>query len=120
MPLLPETGGGTLRQVAAGNDDRYFRVMARTLVRLGRGNSVLVLGSEFNGDWQSYSAFQPKVFVAAFRYVARLLKAVSPGFQIDWCGNAIDNQAGHDPFRADYLGNDVVDIVGVDEYEDQD
>jgi hypothetical protein len=120
VPLLPESGGGTLAQVAAGRDDRYFRAMARTLVSLGRGNAVLVLGSEFNGDWQSYSAFDPTVFVAAFRHVAELLKAVSPAFRIDWCGNAIDNQAGHDPFRTDYPGDDVVDIIGVDAYEHPD
>lgn len=120
VPLLPLSRGGTLRVVAAGKDDRYFRAMARTLVSLGRGNAVLVLGSEFNGDWESYSAFHPKVFVAAFRHVAKLLKAVSPAFRIDWCGNAVDNQAGHNPFRADYPGDDFVDIIGVDAYEHPD
>lgn len=120
VPLLPRSGGGTLADVAAGADDRYFRAMGRRLVAQGRPNAVLVLGSEFNGDWESYSAFHPPTFVAAFRHVARLLKSISRDFQIDWTGNAIDNQAGHDPFTEDYPGDDVVDLVGVDAYDTYD
>jgi hypothetical protein len=117
VPLLPSKQPDTLANVAAGNDDVYFRALANYLVALGRGNSVLVLGSEFNGNWQTYSAFDPPVYIAAFRHVAELLKSISPQFVIDWTGNAIDNQSGHDPFTDDYPGDDVVDLVGVDAYD---
>lgn len=120
FPLLPSSQKGSLANVAAGKDDRYFAAMAHSLVRLGRGHAVLVLASEFNGNWQTYSAFRPRIFIAAFRHVAKLLKSISPHFVIDWTGNAIDNQSGHNPFRADYPGNDVVDLVGVDAYADAD
>jgi hypothetical protein len=116
LPLLPSEQKATLAQVAAGHNDRFFRAMARKLVDLGRGDSVLVLGSEFNGNWQTYSAFHPRVYKAAFRHVVRLLRKVSPRFVIDWTGNAIDNQSGHNPFRRDYPGNRYVDVVGVDAY----
>lgn len=117
VPLLPLKGGGNLHDVAEGRDDQYFRSLARELVTLRRRRAILVLGSEFNGNWESYSAFHPRTFVAAFRHVAHVLKRVSPRFRIDWTGNVIDNQAGQDPFLSDYPGNEVVDIVGVDAYD---
>jgi hypothetical protein len=116
LPLLPSEQPARLADVAAGKYDRHFATMARKLVAHGRGNSVLVLGSEFNGDWQTYSAFRPAVYKAAFRHVTKLLRRISPKFVIDWTGNAIDNQSGHNPFRKDYPGNRFVDVVGVDAY----
>ena len=116
MPLLPIAGSSTLAEVAAGTYDSDFSSMLHNLISLGRSNSVLVLGSEFNGDWQTYSAFDPVVYKAAFRRVAGLIRAASPNFRIDWTGNAIDNQSGHNPFLEEYPGDDVVDIIGVDAY----
>jgi hypothetical protein len=116
LPLLPEDQPASLAAVAQGRYDRYFTAMARKLRSSGRANSVLVLGSEFNGDWQTYSAFKPHVYKAAFRHVVKLLRRISPKFVIDWTGNAIDNQSGHNPFRSDYPGNRYVDVIGVDAY----
>jgi hypothetical protein len=45
-----------------------------------------------------------------------LLRRISPRFVIDWTGNAIDNQSGHNPFRSDWPGDRYVDVVGVDAY----
>jgi hypothetical protein len=118
-PLLPTNGDGTLADVAAGRHDADFTSFARMLLAEGRGNAIIRLGWEFNGNWEPWSAYDATTFTAAFRRVVGDIRAVAPGVTIDWCGNFGVSQAGHDPFTELYPGDDVVDIVGVDAYETQ-
>ena len=115
---VPLTMSGTsLGQVSVGAGDRAFTAFAEHLIRFGRGDSDLRLGWEFNGDWQTWSAFNAREFDGAFRHAAALLKKLLPNATIDWNGNVGHSQAGHNPFSELYPGNDVVDVVGVDAYD---
>jgi hypothetical protein len=110
-------GSTTLAEVAAGAADSSFTTYAQNLKALGRGDSDLRIGWEFNGNWMAWSAYDPAAFKAAFRHVAQLFKAILPGATIDWNGNWGTSQAGHDPFTELYPGDDVVDVVGLDAYD---
>jgi hypothetical protein len=115
---LPLTFAGTsLGAVSTGVGDAAFTAFAQHLKELGRGDSDIRLGWEFNGDWYSWSAFNPSQFNGAFRHVAGLLKKLLPSATIDWNGNLGSSQSGHNPFTELYPGNDVVDVIGVDAYD---
>lgn len=118
LALLPDKHGGTLAQVASGAHDGDFRSFADNLVAQGRAASVVRLGWEFNGSWFAWSAYDAPSFKAAFRRVVGVLRGEDPQVTIEWCGNAMDTKVGHDPFTQLYPGDDVVDIVAVDDYDD--
>ncbi len=115
---VPLTISGTsLAQVATGAYDSYYRSMAKSLVSLGRGASVIRLGWEFNGNWQPWTPTSPTDYINAFRHVVKVLRGVSSSFKIDWNGNEGKSQSGYDPFTQLYPGDRYVDIVGVDAYD---
>lgn len=115
---VPLTMPGTsLGQVSVGAGDAAFTAFARHLIEYGRGDSDLRIGWEFNGNWQPWSALDARQFDGAFRRVAGLFKRLLPKATIDWNGNAGTSQAGHNPFTELYPGNDVVDVVGLDTYD---
>jgi hypothetical protein len=109
--------GTSLGAVSQGAADDAFRGFAAQLKKAGRGSSDLRLGWEFNGDWMEWSAFNSSEFNGAFRRVAGLLKKLLPKATIDWNGNLGTSQDGHNVFTEQYPGNDVVDVVGVDAYD---
>jgi hypothetical protein len=109
--------GTSLGAVSEGAADDAFRGFVAQLQKAGRGNSDLRLGWEFNGDWMAWSAFNSSEFNGAFRRVAGLLKKLLPRATIDWNGNLGTSQAGHNVFTELYPGNDVVDVIGVDAYD---
>ena len=53
-------------------------------------------------------------YINAFRHVAKIFKAASPGFLIDWCVNFGPNNVPADEI---YPGDDVVDVIGMDIYD---
>ena len=115
---LPLTIGSTsLSAVANGSADSYFKTFAKNLAALGRGNSDLRVGWEFNGSWYGWSAFSPATYLAAFRRVANILHAALPNATIDWNGNWGGSQCKHDPFTELYPGNSYVDVVSLDAYD---
>src|SRR5207245_1228076 len=96
--------------------DADFKAFAAGLVRLGRANSIIRLGWEFNGDWQPWAAFNPAQFIAAFQRIVTDLRAADPQIVIDWNGNYGYSQVKVDPFTKLYPGDGYVDIIGVDAY----
>ncbi len=120
LPLLPDNlTASSMPALAAGAFDSYFKSFAANLAANGRGNSIIRLGWEFNGNWFSWAATNPAVYIAAFRRVVGDLRSAAPGLLIDWNGNLGYSQVGHDPFTELYPGDDVVDIVGVDIYDNK-
>ena len=119
VPLLPSAEASSLSDVASGLHDADLASLARELAARGRGSSIIRLGWEFNGNMWPWSAYDPETYIAAFRRVVLVMRAIAPNLEFEWCGNAMDNQAGHDPFTELYPGNDVVDIIGLDAYDNQ-
>jgi hypothetical protein len=113
VPLV--VTGGTLSSAAAGAYDAQFRQLGATIVANGQANAFLRLGWEFNGNWYPWGANgDPASFKAAFSHVAGVLRSV-PGshFSIVWNPSMA---TGTVPADTLWPGDDVVDFVGLDVY----
>ncbi len=126
LPLLPKDSAGRgLDEVAAGQHDDAFTAVADSLLKHGRGDSYVRVGLEAQGDWFPWGASNgentPEQFRAAFAHVSQLLKARMPQAQIVFdtsCGAVLRGQQDRmDVLNALYPGDDVVDVVGCDNYD---
>lgn len=123
VPMVPDTGG-TLARGAAGEYNAYFRTLAERLVAAGHPAVVLRLGPEFNGDWFLWTMDVPNggaLYGAYWRQIVATMRAV-PGadFRFDWSPNAGSAWigGGQQLEAADaWPGDDVVDYVGLDIYD---
>jgi hypothetical protein len=113
VPMLVHEGDPTLAQGAEGAFDQHFRELARILVASGYADAFIRIGWEFNGNWYSWTARDhAQVFAAYWRRIALAMRAV-PGarFRFDWNPTVTDG-----PTEAAYPGDDVVDVIGLDVY----
>lgn len=124
LPLLPDSGEGSLAEVGKGGYDWVWRDLATLLQKNGRGDSIIRIGLEGNGfGWGPWGADQRLAadYRAAFRRVATVMKEQAPELLIDFniaCG--VPLTGGNDRLDAItelYPGDDVVDIVGCDIYD---
>lgn len=114
VAMVPESGGYTLAQGAAGAYDHYFETLAQNLAAHGFGDAVIRLGWEFNGGWYVWSALpDPASFVSYWRRIVDTMRAV-PGtnFRFDW--NPILGGASVEHM---YPGDAYVDVIGLDIYD---
>lgn len=114
-----EEGRATIRAnlaetVSGAHDDRY-RDVARRLVAAGLDDAVLRLGHEFDGDWFPWSAMAScEGYIDAYRHVADVVREESPDFRLEWTGGLRHfDEWG----LCAYPGDDVVDIIGLDVYD---
>jgi hypothetical protein len=117
VPMLTRDGSATLAEGADGKYDATFTRIARTLVAHGRADATIRIGWEFNGHWQPWSASKdPQSFVRYFRHIVALMReAENQHFSFEWCPN--HGRHDMDPTEA-YPGDDVVDIIGMDVYDE--
>ncbi|WP_050453706.1 glycoside hydrolase family 26 protein [Candidatus Burkholderia verschuerenii] len=106
-----------LQSVADGQQDDVYRQLAQRLKDTGAPERIIVrLGWEFNGNWFAWTAARsPDTFARAFRHVALLMRKETPGLRFEW-NLARTGERNFDWNRA-YPGNDVVDIVSMDVYD---
>lgn len=105
-----------LRRAAAGAYDEHFRVLAQRLVDLGATDTILVLGWEMNGTTYTHRcAPDPDNWKEYWRRIVTVMRSV-PGqkFKFDF---APSRGADAIPWPECYPGDDVVDIVGMDSYD---
>lgn len=121
VPLLEESARGQFDQCTSGDFDQHFQTLGQNLVSKNLGNSIIRLGYEMNnpsiGPWDATS--NPAGFKSCFRRVVGVMRAV-PGsnFSIDWCTNAgVPGGSSLTSFDDYYPGDDVVDIIGMDQYD---
>ncbi|URM90312.1 hypothetical protein LUW75_10295 [Streptomyces sp. MRC013] len=105
-----------LRAGAEGRYDRHFRALAERLVGLGVPDTVLVLGWEMNGSTYGHRCGpDPEAWKEYWKRIVTAMREV-PGqdFRFDFAPNR-----GRDaiPWTECYPGDDVVDIVGMDSYD---
>ncbi|MGW4893805.1 glycoside hydrolase family 26 protein [Kitasatospora sp. NPDC004240] len=105
-----------LAQGARGDFDRHFLKLARRLVALGGADTVLTLGWEMNGVTYTHRCKpDPTAWKAYWRRIVGVMRSV-PGqrFRFDFAPNR-----GLDavPWTRCYPGDDVVDIIGMDSYD---
>ncbi|WSL80831.1 glycosyl hydrolase [Kitasatospora sp. NBC_01266] len=105
-----------LDQGAQGAYDQHFHKLARKLVALGGGDTVIVLGWEMNGiTYTSRCKPDPTAWKAYWRRIVDVMRSV-PGqrFRFDFTPNR-----GRDAiaWTKCYPGDDVVDVIGTDSYD---
>jgi hypothetical protein len=105
-----------LRRAAAGAYDEHFRVLAQRLVDLGATDTILVLGWEMNGTTYTHRCGpDPEHWKEYWRRIVTVMRSV-PGqkFRFDFAPTRGTDAI---PWPECYPGDDVVDIVGMDSYD---
>ncbi|WP_256105115.1 glycoside hydrolase family 26 protein [Streptomyces sp. ODS05-4] len=105
-----------LRLGADGRFDRHFTALAERLVALDVPDTVVVLGWEMNGTTYSHRCGpDPEAWKAYWRRIVTAMRAV-PGqrFRFDFAPNRGTDAI---PWTECYPGDDVVDIIGMDSYD---
>lgn len=131
VPLLPggwdrsgaKKGEGAGKPVsfqagAKGDYNAHFVNLAQNLVDRGLGDSVLRLGWEFNGGWYTWRASDdPKGFIEYWRQIVTAIRSVKGAEKLQICWNPA---LGWQQFPAEgaYPGDEYVDIVGLDVYDE--
>ncbi|MBN1998024.1 glycosidase [candidate division KSB1 bacterium] len=116
VPLIPKEA--SLEMAAKGAYNSHYLAAAKNLANFRQQDSVLYIrtGWEFNGDWFPWSAIgKSEQFIGAWRNFVTSFKSVSGRFRFDWCPNFGDT--GMSPEEA-YPGDDYVDIIGMDIYDE--
>jgi hypothetical protein len=132
VPLLPGPWDGSgpiagsidlkipvsLEKGAAGDYDRHFAALAKNLVAQGLGETILRPGWEFNGGWYTWrGAGKADALAAYWRHIVRAMRAVPGAAGLRFCFNP---SVGYQGFPAEqaWPGDEFVDYVGVDVYDD--
>ncbi|MBN0046403.1 hypothetical protein JS756_20305 [Streptomyces actuosus] len=105
-----------LRQGASGAFDHHFRALAERLVSLNVPDTVIVLGWEMNGVTYTHRCGpDPQAWKTYWNRIVTAMRAV-PGqrFRFDFTPSR-----GRDavPWTQCYPGDDTVDIIGMDSYD---
>ncbi|WP_371643806.1 glycosyl hydrolase [Streptomyces sp. NBC_00597] len=105
-----------IRAGEAGEFDRHFGRLAEKLVELGLPDTVIVLGWEMNGSTYTHRcAPDPENWKQYWRRIVNTMRSV-PGqdFKFDFAPNRGSDAIG---WTKCYPGDDVVDVIGMDSYD---
>ena len=117
--LTPNTGHADLPACARGEHDQEWKDFGSLMVQKGRPNTIVRLGWEFNGTFMPWWAEDTQTWIDCFRNAAMSIRSTDPQVVIDWTINAHGtpaNACGGVSTNC-YPGDDVVDIVGIDDYD---
>ncbi len=120
-PLVQmDPDGIKIAQIASGRYDGYLSSYAENVRAYGHP-VILSFGHEMNGDWSSwgYRHTSPAVFVAAWRHIVNLFRALGArNVTWLWTVNIINNtKGGNIPSPAPWWpGSSYVNWVGIDGY----
>jgi hypothetical protein len=117
--LVPNGRAADMDDCAAGTFDRYWEHFGDLMVARGRANSIVRLGWEFNGTFMTWSALDTEDWIGCYRKAALALRRANPRVTLDWTINAHGTPAEACNGRSTncYPGDDVVDIIGIDNYD---
>ncbi|HET8641999.1 MAG TPA: glycosyl hydrolase [Pseudonocardiaceae bacterium] len=115
-PLADVEAAALLRRGAQGRFDAHFRRLAERLVERRAGDTVIVLGWEMNGTtYSGRCAPDPAAWKQYWRKIVAAMRAVpDQRFRFDF---APARGAQAVPWPQCYPGDDVVDIIGMDSYD---
>jgi hypothetical protein len=117
--LVPNGRSSDLPGCAAGQFDAYFRDFGDVIARNGFPTTIVRLGWEFNGDYMPWAATNTQQWIDCYRHAAQAIRSLASKVRFDWtinshgtpgklCGGVSTNC---------YPGDDVVDIIGIDNYD---
>ena len=121
VPLVQmDPTGVSVAKIASGEYDAYLSSFAEA-IRAYRYPVILSFGHEMNGSWYSwgYGHTSPAVFVAAWRHIVTVFRALGArNVTWLWTVNIInDTRRGRIPRPAPWWpGNSYVNWVGIDGY----
>ena len=108
-----------LASIADGKYDGFLTKYASE-VRTYRHPVIIGFGHEMNGNWYTwgYQHTPPKVFVAAWRHIVTVFRAIgASNVTWLWTVNIMDTQSGQIPAPGPWWpGNSYVNWVGIDGY----
>jgi hypothetical protein len=115
-PLDDASVASLLRDGAAGRYDDHFRRLAERLMERGAADTVIVLAWEMNGStYSSRCAPDPEAWKQYWRQVVHTMRSVAgQRFRFDFAPVRGPQEI---PWPQCYPGDDVVDIVGMDSYD---
>ncbi|MCI0386096.1 glycoside hydrolase family 26 protein [Streptomyces sp. CNQ085] len=105
-----------LAQGARGRFDHHFRTLAGHLVSAGVPDTVIVLGWEMNGTTYTHRcAPDPRAWKTYWRRIVAAMRSVDgQRFRFDFAPSRGKDAIG---WTECYPGDDVVDIIGMDSYD---
>ncbi|MBM7439527.1 glycoside hydrolase family 26 protein [Streptomyces sp. HB132] len=107
---------GLLRSGAEGRFDEHFRRLAERLVQLGVPDTVIVLGWEMNGTTYTHRCGpDPAAWKTYWKRIVTAMRSV-PGQELRF-DFAPSRGTDAVPWTECYPGDDVVDIIGMDSYD---
>ena len=117
----PEAGVPvSLEEGAKGAYNGHFRTLAEHLVAKGLGDTILRLGWEFNGGWYAWRAQseeQAVAFAGYFRQIVTTMRSVPGTENLKFVWNPCMVWMNYSMDKA-WPGDDYVDYVGLDIYDD--
>nr|WP_244894000.1 glycosyl hydrolase [Planobispora rosea] len=124
VPMVAPNEGGLpddavaaiLAAGAKGAFDPVFRTLATRLVDGGAADTIIVLGWEMNGTtYSSRCAPDPQAWKAYWRRIVTTMRGVEgQDFRFDFTASRGPDAI---PWPECYPGDDVVDIIGLDSYD---
>ncbi|WP_374058834.1 glycoside hydrolase family 26 protein [Planomonospora sp. ID67723] len=114
---LPDPAVAALLGAGAGGAfDLFFRTLATRLVAGGAADTIIVLGWEMNGTtYSSRCAPDPRAWKAYWRRIVTTMRSVQgQRFRFDFAPSRGPDAI---PWPECYPGDDVVDIIGMDTYD---
>jgi hypothetical protein len=131
VPLLPggwdrsgpKRGSGmgqpvSLAAGAKGDYNSHFKALAENLVTFGLTDSVLRLGWEFNGGWYTWrGSDNPQAWADYWKQIVTTMRGVKGAEKLQFCWNPVMGWMQFPAAKA-YPGDEYVDIIGVDVYDE--
>jgi hypothetical protein len=115
-PLSDEEAAALLRLGAEGRFDAHFRSLAGRLVERRASDTVIVLGWEMNGTtYSGRCASDPAAWKQYWRKIVTAMRTV-PGQRLRFDFAPVRGTQAV-PWPQCYPGDDVVDIIGMDSYD---
>lgn len=108
----------SLEKGAAGEYNAHFKQLAENLVKYKLGDTILRLGWEFNGGWYTWRAKdKEQAFAKYWRQIVKTMRAVPGAEELQFCWNPT---LGYQQFPSEkaWPGDEYVDFVGVDVYDE--
>jgi hypothetical protein len=117
--LVPNGRGQDMASCARGDHDQDWRNFGTLMTQKGRGTSILRLGWEMNGTFMPWSGLSTQQYIDCYRHAALAIREKAPDVVLDWTINShgTPREACGGVSTNCYPGDDVVDIIGIDNYD---
>ncbi len=110
----------SLEEGAKGTYNIHFQHLAEHLVQRGLGDTLIRVGWEFNGGWYTWraqTADKAQAFAAYFHQIVTTMRAVPGAQNLKFIWNPAMEPWWPYPTETAWPGDDVVDYVGIDVYD---